>query len=70
LGGWHVRPKEIHLSRLNELGPVMFDRIQASPFAVDRFGTTFGMLVRDRETTTKPGGSSCTRATTWRRGLG
>ena len=35
--------------RLAELGEVRFDRIEVAPFAVDRFGTTFGLIVRAPE---------------------
>jgi len=29
---------------LKELGAVTYDRIEVAPFAVERFGTTFGLL--------------------------
>ena len=35
--------------RLRDLGAVTFDRIQVRPFAVNRFGTTFGLLVSEPE---------------------
>jgi hypothetical protein len=34
-------------SRLAELGEVVFTRIEVEPFAVERFGTTFGLLPRE-----------------------
>src|SRR5262252_1930321 len=60
------RRKEIYLGRLNELGTVTFGRIEVRPFAVEQFGTTFGYSSGTAKMTTKPGGSSYTRATTWR----
>ncbi|SCG67672.1 hypothetical protein [Micromonospora inositola] len=33
-------------ARLSQLGPVTFGRIEVAPFAVDRFGTTFGLIPR------------------------
>jgi hypothetical protein len=36
--------------RLQELGNVTFERIEVAPFAVERFGTTFGLILdRDEE---------------------
>ncbi|WP_369142023.1 hypothetical protein [Streptomyces sp. R44] len=32
---------------LHELGPVTFERIEVAPFAVERFGTTFGLVLRE-----------------------
>jgi len=32
--------------RLKELGQVSFERIEVAPFAVDRFGTKFGLILR------------------------
>jgi hypothetical protein len=43
------RRDEIYDNRLRDLGAVTFDRIQVRPFAVNRFGTTFGLLVREPE---------------------
>jgi hypothetical protein len=43
------RAREIYKGRLRELGTVRFDRIQVRPFAVNRFGTTFGLLVSKPE---------------------
>jgi hypothetical protein len=37
------------LRRLDEIGPVTLQRIEVAPFSVDRFGTTFGLVLRDRE---------------------
>ncbi|WP_329055368.1 hypothetical protein OG738_18015 [Amycolatopsis sp. NBC_01488] len=33
-------------ARLRELGEVTFTRIEVAPFAVERFGTTFGLIPR------------------------
>ncbi|SEF37496.1 hypothetical protein SAMN05421837_11456 [Amycolatopsis pretoriensis] len=33
-------------ARLRELGQVTFTRIEVAPFAVERFGTTFGLIPR------------------------
>ena len=35
--------------RLSELGDVTFERIEVKPFAVERFGTTFGLVPREPE---------------------
>ena len=35
--------------RLQELGAVTFERIVVAPFAVERFGTTFGLVLRTPE---------------------
>jgi len=35
--------------RLSELGPINYCRIQVQPFAVERFGTTFGLVPRPPE---------------------
>lgn len=32
--------------RLAELGPVSYGRIEVQPFEVERFGTTFGLVLR------------------------
>ncbi|MEU2610087.1 hypothetical protein ABZ570_00630 [Micromonospora sp. NPDC007271] len=36
-------------ARLAQLGPVTFGRIEVAPFAVERFGTTFGLIPRPPE---------------------
>lgn len=36
-------------ARLEELGAVTFGRIEVKPFAVERFGTTFGLVPREPE---------------------
>ncbi|MFG3702225.1 hypothetical protein ACGF5C_30685 [Micromonospora sp. NPDC047620] len=36
-------------ARLEELGEVTFTRIEVEPFAVNRFGTTFGLVPREPE---------------------
>lgn len=35
--------------RLRELGQISCGRIEVKPFAIDRFGTTFGLIVREPE---------------------
>jgi len=35
--------------RLHELGDVRFERIEVAPFAVERFGTAFGLIPREPE---------------------
>ena len=40
---------EVHDRWLRELGDVTYDRIEVAPFAVERFGTTFGLVLRDPE---------------------
>jgi hypothetical protein len=35
--------------RLQELGDVSYERIVVAPFAVERFGTTFGLVLREPE---------------------
>jgi hypothetical protein len=41
-----TRRRERYESRLRELGDVTFTRIEVAPFAVERFGTTFGLIAR------------------------
>lgn len=36
-------------ARLKELGEVTFTRIEVEPFAINRFGTTFGLIPREPE---------------------
>ncbi|MFI9813902.1 hypothetical protein [Saccharothrix variisporea] len=38
--------RERYDARLRELGEVTYGRIEVAPFAVERFGTTFGLLAR------------------------
>lgn len=35
--------------RIAELGPVEYERIEVQPFAIERFGTTFGLVPRAPE---------------------
>jgi hypothetical protein len=37
--------RKAYQNRLKELGKVTFGRIEVEPFAVERFGTTFGLIV-------------------------
>ncbi len=41
--------RKCYEQRLRELGDVTFERIEVKPFAVDRFGTTFGLVPREPE---------------------
>lgn len=41
--------RRVYEQRLQELGDVTFDRIEVAPFAVERFGTTFGLVPREPE---------------------
>ena len=41
--------RRVYEERLQELGDVTFDRIGVAPFAVRRFGTTFGLVLREPE---------------------
>lgn len=41
--------RSIFQQRLAELGPVEHRRIEVKPFALDRFGTTFGLVPRPPE---------------------
>ncbi|MCC6939068.1 MAG: hypothetical protein IT226_12680, partial [Flavobacteriales bacterium] len=41
--------RTMYEKRLKELGPVTFERIEVAPFAVERFGTTFGLVLRPPE---------------------
>jgi hypothetical protein len=38
--------KRLHEERLDELGPVTYGRIEVEPFEFERFGTTFGLVLR------------------------
>ncbi len=35
--------------RLGELGGLSFERIEIAPFSIDRFGSTFGLILREPE---------------------
>lgn len=41
--------RKLYEERLEELGSVKFCRIEVAPFAVERFGTTFGLVIREPE---------------------
>lgn len=53
LGGRATMDREKRVSlrdqRLKELGRVSFERIEIAPFAIDRFGITFGLILREPE---------------------
>ncbi len=38
--------RRVYNLRLGELGEVTFERIEVKPFSVERFGTTFGLVLR------------------------
>jgi hypothetical protein len=40
---------DVYKRRLEQLGAVSFERIEVAPFAIDRFGTTFGLVLRHPE---------------------
>jgi len=41
--------RRVYRQRLRDLGKVTFERIEVAPFAVERFGTTFGLVPREPE---------------------
>lgn len=41
--------RKLYEARLQELGPVEFGRIEVAPFTVERFGATFGLVLREPE---------------------
>ena len=43
------KARELYETRLRELGPIKLQRIEVAPFAVNRFGTTFGLVAREPE---------------------
>jgi hypothetical protein len=45
----HTARRDLRDRRLRELGPVIFDRIEIAPFAIERFGVAFGLIVREPE---------------------
>lgn len=45
----HERRASLRDQRLRELGSLSFERIEIAPFAVDRFGSTFGLILREPE---------------------
>ena len=45
----HKKRRELRDRWLRELGDVIYDRIEVAPFAVERFGTTFGLVLREPE---------------------
>jgi hypothetical protein len=45
----HKARTDLRERRLRELGPVVFDRIEIAPFAIDRSGVSFGLIVREPE---------------------
>jgi hypothetical protein len=45
----HEKRREVRDRWLQELGQVTYDRIEVAPFAIERFGTTFGLVLREPE---------------------
>jgi hypothetical protein len=43
------KARKLYDQRLKELGKVRFSRIEVAPFVVHRFGTEFGLVVREPE---------------------
>lgn len=43
------KARELYDQHLKELGEVRFSRIEVAPFSVKRFGTEFGLVVREPE---------------------
>ncbi len=41
--------RRVYQQCLQELGDITFERIEVAPFAVERFGTTFGLVPREPE---------------------
>jgi hypothetical protein len=41
--------RQVYERRLQDLGRVSFERIEVAPFAIHRFGTTFGLVVREAD---------------------
>jgi hypothetical protein len=41
--------REVRDRWLRELGDVTYERIEVAPFAIERFGTTFGLVLREPE---------------------
>jgi hypothetical protein len=41
--------RRVYDRRLQELGDVRYERIEVAPFALERFGTTFGLVLREPE---------------------
>ena len=41
--------RRVYDLRLHELGDVTFERIEVKPFAIERFGVTFGLVLREPE---------------------
>lgn len=39
--------RQVFEQRLRELGDVRFERIEVAPFAIERFGVTFGLVLRE-----------------------
>jgi hypothetical protein len=44
-----AKASQLYESRLQSLGKAKFCRIEVAPFSVTRFGTEFGLIVRERE---------------------
>ena len=46
--------RRVYEERLSDLGEVVFDRIEVKPFAVERFGRRFGLILREPEEADDP----------------
>jgi hypothetical protein len=46
--------RTLYEKRLQELGKVSFERIEVAPFNLERFGTTFGLVLRQPEAEEDP----------------
>ncbi len=42
----HEKSQRLHQRRLEELGPITYGRIEVQPFQLERFDTTFGLVLR------------------------
>ena len=45
----HENARQLLEKRMAELGAIKYGRIEVTPFAIDRFGTTFGLVPRAPE---------------------
>ena len=45
----HAAAQRLHSQRLAKLGTVSYERIEVQPFQVERFGSTFGLVLREPE---------------------
>lgn len=50
----NAKARRLYDQRLAELGDVEFGRITIAPFAIERFGTQFGLVLREPEEENEP----------------